>query len=265
MLTYFVNLPEVGWRSGWHGVGLSLVVATPICALLAFSPQRSPIANVEIPVEPGATLGQALQSACFWVFALSLSFFGLVTSGISLWLQLILEERGFASDVFMKVQVVGLLVGMLTNLVVGGLAYFIRLSHLLAAAMLLLAGAYCLLPLATTAGQAYGFAAVQGVAGGMLMVLFFAVWRHAFGAAHLGRIQGAAQMLTVLASAIGPLIVAESQFKSGSYNQILWTFAAVSAAFAVVAAFTPVPNAAAGAWKPAGDSELSPVTQESLT
>ena len=43
----------------------------------------------------------------------------------------------------------------------------------------------------------------------MITVIFFAVWRRAFGAAHLGRIQGAAQMLTVLASAIGPLIFAK--------------------------------------------------------
>jgi hypothetical protein len=64
-----------------------------------------------------------------------------------------------------------------------------------------------------------------GVAGGMITVIFFAVWRRAFGAAHLGRIQGAAQMLTVLASAIGPLIFAQSAALTGSYFPALWILA----------------------------------------
>ncbi len=40
------------------------------------------------------------------------------------------------------------------------------------------------------------------------MVLFFSVWPRAFGRRDLGRIQGAAQALTVLASAVGPLLLA---------------------------------------------------------
>ena len=46
---------------------------------------------------------------------------------------------------------------------------------------------------------------------------WFPIRERAFGPAHLGRIQGAAQMLTVLASAIGPLIFAESARRTGSY------------------------------------------------
>jgi hypothetical protein len=41
----------------------------------------------------------------------------------------------------------------------------------------------------------------------------------------LGRIQGAAQMLTVLASAIGPLIFAQSASWTGSYFPAVWTLA----------------------------------------
>ena len=64
-----------------------------------------------------------------------------------------------------------------------------------------------------------------GYSGGMVTVLFFAVWGHAFGQAHLGRIQGAAQMLTVLASAIGPLIFAKGFELTGSYTPALWVLA----------------------------------------
>ena len=64
-----------------------------------------------------------------------------------------------------------------------------------------------------------------GLSGGMVTVLFFAVWGRAFGPAHLGRIQGAAQMLTVLASAIGPLIFAKGFELTGSYTPTLWVLA----------------------------------------
>jgi hypothetical protein len=88
--------------------------------------------------------------------------------------------------------------------------------------MLLYALSIGALPMLTTQAQLWCFAALFGLAGGMITVMFFAVWRRAFGARHLGRIQGAAQMLTVLASAIGPLIFARSAAWTGSYFPALW-------------------------------------------
>ena len=91
--------------------------------------------------------------------------------------------------------------------------------------MLLYAVAIGALPLLTTMSQLWFFAVLIGLAGGMITVIFFAVWRRAFGSAHLGRIQGAAQMLTVLASAVGPLIFAKAQAITGSYFPALWILA----------------------------------------
>ena len=52
------------------------------------------------------------------------------------------------------------------------------------------------------------WATAMGLGGGLVMVLFFSVWPAVFGRRHLGRIQGVAQALTVLASAVGPLLLA---------------------------------------------------------
>ena len=49
------------------------------------------------------------------------------------------------------------------------------------------------------------------------MVLFFSVWPRVYGRRHLGQIQGAAQALTVLASAVGPLLLAWCVDLTGSY------------------------------------------------
>ena len=84
-----------------------------------------------------------------------------------------------------------------------------------------------------------------GTSGGMVTVLFFAVWGHAFGQAHLGRIQGAAQMLTVLASAIGPLIFAKGFELTGSYTPALWVLAPCVLAVGAAALRLRLPEPAA--------------------
>jgi MFS family permease len=62
------------------------------------------------------------------------------------------------------------------------------------------------------------WATAMGLGGGVMTVLFFSVWPRVFGRAHLGQIQGAAQALTVLASALGPLLLAWCVEWTGSYG-----------------------------------------------
>jgi MFS family permease len=67
------------------------------------------------------------------------------------------------------------------------------------------------------------------------MVLFFSVWPRVFGRRHLGRIQGAAQALTVVASAVGPLLLAWCVEWTGSYAAMFRILAAVIAVVAIAA------------------------------
>src|SRR5262249_40907647 len=97
-------------------------------------------------------------------------------------------------------------------------------------------------PTVRTQPQVYLYAASLALAGGMLTVIFFAVWRQAFGTAHLGKIQGAAQMLTVLASAVGPLLVAACKSWTGSYSPLFPLAAAVFALLSVCAWLVPMPR-----------------------
>ena len=78
------------------------------------------------------------------------------------------------------------------------------------------------------------------------MVLFFSVWPRAFGRRDLGRIQGAAQSLTVLASAIGPLLLAWCVEWTGSYGAMFRILAAAVACVAIAGLVIslPVPPAA---------------------
>ena len=93
----------------------------------------------------------------------------------------------------------------------------------------------------TTIVQVMVWAVAMGLGGGLVMVLFFSVWPRVYGRRHLGRIQGAAQALTVLASAVGPLLLAWCIAWTGSYAGMFRVLAVVIVATAVVALVTPLP------------------------
>jgi MFS family permease len=237
---------EVDWRTLWAGIGWALLVCAVLSALLvrpAISGWSSPArAEFDHAAVVSMTLAQALQTPAFWVFALATSFYGLMAAGISLFNQSILQERGFDRSVFLTITMFTPLVGLASNLATGWLATRMAMGRLLAVAMLLLMGSMMTFPYVESLWQVYVYAAVMGVAGGMVTVVFFAVWGQAFGPAHLGKIQGAAQMLTVFASAAGPLLLALSQDRTGSYVPIFQIGSVVAVLLAVVAWLTPLPR-----------------------
>jgi hypothetical protein len=96
----------------------------------------------------------------------------------------------------------------------------------------------------TTVPHVMAHAVAMGFAGGFIMVVFFSFWGRAYGRAHLGRIQGAAQAMTVVASAVGPLLLALWSQAAGSYAVALCVLAVVVVALALAAAVVPVPAGA---------------------
>ncbi len=246
LIKFVLETYDVGWRALWAGIGVALLGCAVLSALLV-RPAVSGWASVTGGDEPppaavGHTLGQALRTPAFWVFAVATSFYGMIAAGISLFNQSILAERRFERDVFLTITALSPAIGLMSNLTTGWLATRWAMGRLLAGAMLLLGGALIAFPFVTALWHVYLYAAAMGVAGGMVTVLFFAVWGQAFGPAHLGKIQGAGQMLTVLASAAGPLLLALSRERFDSYVPLFRAAAAVAAVLAVAAWLTPLPR-----------------------
>ncbi|MEP7339577.1 MAG: MFS transporter, partial [Acidobacteriota bacterium] len=98
------------------------------------------------------------------------------------------------------------------------------------------------LPHVRTELHVVAYAVVMGIAGGFVIVLFFSFWSRAFGRAHLGKIQGAAQSLTVLASAVGPLLLAQCVARTGSYAMMFYVLSLVVVALGISAWFVSVPD-----------------------
>jgi MFS family permease len=115
------------------------------------------------------------------------------------------------------------------------------ITRLLAASLAILAAALVLLPHVTTRPAVMMWAAAMGCGGGIVMVLFFSVWPNVFGRRHLGRIQGLAQALSVLASAIGPVLLAWYVEATGSYAGMFRVLAVAVAATAAAALVVSLP------------------------
>jgi MFS family permease len=232
---------KVDWRTLWAGIGVGVVAFAPAALLVRREGFASEEAAAERPTD-GLTLGAALATPAFWVFAVATSWYGMIAAGVSLFNQSVLEERGFDRGVFLSITVVMPMIGLASNLATGWAATRWSMPRLLALSMVLLAASLLSFPFVSTLPEVYAYAATMGVAGGMVTVLFFGVWGPAFGPAHLGKIQGAAQMLTVLASAAGPLALSTSKEWAGSYVPLLQGAAVAAVALALAAWFTLLPR-----------------------
>jgi len=241
-----------GWRSAWFAIGIALlVVLAPLSLALARTAGRSedpPLqtgrrgASLDAPEREGATWQQALSTSAFWTFSIGAALYGLVASGIGLFNESILAERGFSADVYYQTLVVTAITALIGNFGGGWLATRMSLTNLLAISLFVLSLGLAALPHVTTIGQVMAWATAMGLGGGLVMVLFFSVWPRVYGRAHLGRIQGAAQAMTVLASAIGPLLLAACIEWTGSYAGMFDILAGVIGIAAFSAMMTPLPQ-----------------------
>ena len=252
-----------GWRHAWFAIGAAiLAVLVPLGLLLV---RRSPesigaapdgAAGSTVPVPssgahvepgsrnaelPGATLRDALSTAAFWIFSVGAALYGLVASGIGLFNESILAERGFGPEIYYRTLVVTAMTGLAGNFLGGWLARTVALNRLMALSLSVLALGLLALPHITTVAMVMAWAVMMGLGGGLVMVLFFSVWARVYGRRQLGRIQGVAQAMTVLASAVGPLLLAACVEMTGSYAAMFYMLAAAVGAVAAAALLTTMP------------------------
>ena len=238
-----------GWRTAWWIIGLALLVGLAPLALLLV--RRSPEAcaiepdgkAIDLGDESPAdyTLREAIATPSFWVFGVSSAVYGLIASGIALFNESILAERRFDPATYHRSLIIVALTSLVGNFLGGWIASQWKMNRLLALAMVLLAASLFALPHVSTQLHVAIYAAVMGLAGGFVIVIFFSFWSAAFGRTHLGKIQGAAQAMTVIASAVGPLVLAETVSRTGSYASIFYLLTALVMVLALLAWFVKVP------------------------
>ena len=240
-----------GWRTAWWIIGVVLLIGLAPLALLLV--RRSPescsidldgevVADLSNEAPTDYTLREALSTPSFWVFGIASAVYGLIASGIALFNESILAERQFDASTYHRSLVIVALTSLVGNFLGGWIASKWKMNRLLSLAMVLLAGSLAALPHVSTQLHVAIYAAVMGLAGGFVIVIFFSFWSASYGRKHLGKIQGAAQALTVIASALGPLMLAETVSRTGSYATIFYILTIVVIILAILAWIIPMPR-----------------------
>jgi MFS family permease len=154
----------------------------------------------------------------------------------------VLAERGFNQQTFHLFLGVSTLLSLVGQFVSGWLTTRWKLSTLTMLALASYAIGLGCIPFVHAYWQLWLVAVFIGIAGGMIIVIFFSVWSEVFGERHLGRIQGAAQMLTVLSSGLGPVLFARCAEVYHSYAPLLLALSGAVLLLALAAKMIRLPH-----------------------
>ena len=248
---------QLGWREGWQALGIAVLGSGVVVGLLLVrnGPNDTAIARREFSRDSSASesLGcdysfrdysfrEALATPAFWCFAVGAPIFGMAFSAVSLFNESLLVEQGFDPHAGMELLATVAGAGVLCNLLGGWLGMKVSPGKLLGATLLLLAGSLALFPAVHSQAALVVFAVGIGGTGGVVTVVFFSVWAQLFGRSHLGRIQGAAQICSVLASATGPLLLARCHDRYESYGPFFYAIGAAAAISGIACWLVPLPS-----------------------
>ena len=127
-------------------------------------------------------------------------------------------------------------------LLAGWLASRWPLGRLAFLGMAVFAASLAAFPYVETKLQLMLYGAALGASGGVVTVLFFTVYGHTFGRAHLGAIQAFVQMITVFASALGPVILTMCKERTGSYTGMFTAAAPIAVVVGCAAWYFKLPQ-----------------------
>jgi len=177
--------------------------------------------------ESGFSLTECLRQPLFWISSGGIALFAGVQAGIGLFNEALLTERGFDRETYHHF-LAGTAIISLIGQGLGGGTRWLPLRRWLGIALIILGDALAAFQVVSGITQLWVLAVTMGVSAGIITVAFCAIWADTFGKRHLGRIMGAAQTLSVLASALGPLLLERGAALTGSFAKSLLVIAPVS-------------------------------------
>ncbi len=231
----------LGWRDALLAIGaVQLLVVTPLHAWCL----RGPAIAAAPPghaAEDNATLQEALRLPAFWLLTLSFMLYAFASA--AMWAHVIpaFESKGWTSA-----QALAVLIWIGPAQVLGRLVYVgvgrgvsLRLIGLLV--MLGMPAALVIFALATQQWALFGFAALFGIANGLVTIVRGGLVPEYFGRANIGRIGGAMSAVGLLSRAAAPLLTAWMLLAVPGYREVLLLLAVlgVGAAVAFYAARPP--------------------------
>lgn len=245
MLSFYIVggvVHDSGWRVAWKDIGVGLLVLLPVALWL---PKTGAEKEVESGTDQDLTLAQCMRIPAFWAYCAAISAFAAISTATGLFNQALLAERGFDQQMAYHFLAGSAIIALLGQAICGVGLRWRSIRFWLGAALFVQAAALASYKFIHTSTGMWTLAMLMGLSGGIITVAFFAIWGDSFGKRHLGRIQGMAQMCTVLASALGPLLLERGAGFLHSYANTLMIAAPVCVLLGLlVLTLRPRPSAA---------------------
>ncbi|MEM9070757.1 MAG: MFS transporter [Myxococcota bacterium] len=236
-------IADAGWRGAWREMAVVVAVGMGAVAYLFYrnDPEACGLemdgggTKDEGPSEPEpeVTRGEAIRTLAFWAVTGALAFQALIVTGITFHVVDLGAAAGLLRDeavaVFLPMSVVSTFVGLTGGILADRVP--VRLL------LLVMMGAQALGIVAATDLDGLFWLAVAGlgVSGGLFAPISTVAFPRFFGRTHLGAIAGVEMMCLVIASSLGPSLLAFSQTALGSYNPALFGCLALPAVAAILA------------------------------
>ncbi len=223
-------IAAAGWRGAWRQMAVLLIVGMGMVAYLFYrnDPEscglrmdgaREGDADDAGADERAFTRGQAARTLAFWAVTSALAFQALVVTGITFHIVDLGAEvdlpRSAAVRVFLPMSVVSTAVGLAGGILADRLPVRALLVAMMAAQGV---GVFAA---ADLDANFWFVVAGLGVSGGLFSPLSTVAFPRFFGRRHLGAIAGIEMMCLVVASSLGPSLLALSRDSFGSYGPAL--------------------------------------------
>lgn len=168
---------------------------------------------------PDMSLSEAVKTARFWVYGLSVGLSSLYITGFTFHVVSIFAEAGIGRSIAVSVFIPVSIISVIVNALVSFASDFIRLKWILAP---LLSGLMISMIGINFLQPGFVFTAIiilgNGLAGGSFNSLTTLTWPRFFGTTHLGAISGFIMGILVAGSALGPIMLSASLSIAGGYG-----------------------------------------------
>jgi MFS family permease len=246
---------SLGWRSAWVAIALSVGAGMSVvgwvfyrdnpeqCGLRMYGDTGAGESEADTPQPVREfTRPEALRTSAFWLVSLGIGNQALVGTGITFHITSIGAEFGMdpgrAVAIFLPIAVVSASVGFAIGYLVDRVAIRSLIAVMMAAQIGMFVG------MTQLGDPVYRIATIAcwGLVSGFYGPLTVAALPGFFGRMHLGAIQGAQMMIIVIASALGPSLLAALHSFFGSYRPGFYWVALMPAAVLLWAPFTRDPQ-----------------------
>jgi MFS family permease len=223
----------VGWRTSYMIFGLAIwLVVVPVALLLVRNrpedvglhpdgADHPPVGETSVPAGT-PDRRKVLTSRMFWMLAIPMSMPGLVDTALIFHQASIFSERGLSAGVaaaaFTPMALASAAAGFTTGFLVDRFGprplYIIGLLVLLTPPLML--------QYISSVPMAFVYGMVIGAGSGMTMMVSRVTWAYYYGRRGLGRVQGSAMMISIIGSALGPVLLAAIRARSETYTPSLF-------------------------------------------